>query len=410
VASAGPKPLPVPDKPSIAVLPFTNLSGDPEQEYFADGVVEDIITALSRVKQFFVIARNTTFTYKHRVTTIKQVGRELGVRYVLQGSVRKASDRLRITGQLIEASSGNHVWADRFEGGIEDIFDLQDQVSSAVTVAIEPEIRVAELARIRSKRPESLDAYDHYLQALSQFYVVERHANEGAQQHLSRALELDPRYGAAHALDALCWHQKRQQGWIENACAAEREGVSSAERALAFGGNDPHVLLAAGHVLGTMGRQHKRGRSLIDRSLALNPNSASGWAISAWHHIYAANGATALTDLERALRLSPRDAMAHYIYSGFAAAYCNLRQFEEAARWAERALEERPTFAPSHRWLAVALVNSGDQEGAANAVRRLRELEPSITVSKVANARTSHAVDSDRQFYLDSLRRAGLPE
>jgi adenylate cyclase len=404
------KPLPLPDKPSIAVMPFTNMSGDPEHEYFADGIVEDVITALSRIKAFFVIARNTTFTYKGQAVGVSQIRRELGVRYVLEGSVRKAADRLRITGQLIETRTGHHVWADRFEGSVADVFDLQDRVSAAVACAIEPEIRAVELARIRAKRPETLDAYDLYLQALSRFYAVERHENEHALILTGQALERDPTYAAAHALRALCWHQRRQQGWVEDARAAEREGGISAESALSFDTNDPQVLLAAGHVLGTMGRQYARGRSLIDQSLALNPNSAQGWAISAWHHIYAAEGREAIAELERALRLSPRDSMSHYIYAGFAAAHCNLRQFDEAKQWAERAIEERPAFAPAYRWLAVALVNRGEQQNAESTIRRLLQLEPGLTINTVATARTSHSVESDREFYLSSLRRAGLPE
>ena len=404
------KLLPLPSKPSVAVLPFTNMSGDLDQEYFCDGIVEDIITALSRVKWFFVIARNSSFTYKGRAVDVKQVGRELGVRYVLEGSVRRVANRVRITGQLIEAATGHHVWADRYDGDYDDVFELQDRVTENVVAAIEPEIRAAELVRIREKRPESLDAYDYYLQALPHFYTVKREFNSEAIRLLACATERDPSYAVAYAMSALCWLQRRQQGWTESAGHAENEGIQLAEKSLELGSDDPRVLWVAGHALTTLGRQHVRGRSLISRSLDLNSNSAQAWTVSGLNHVYMAEGRAALADFGKAFRLSPRDPMNYYVFQGMSAAHLGLREYDLAVEWADRSLRERPGFASTLRYLAAALAYSGDTERARLAVRQLLAIDPGLTVTTVARARTNRAVESDKQHYLNGLRLAGLPD
>ncbi len=274
--------LPLPDKPSLVVLPFTNLSGDPEQEYLADGITDEIITALAKVRWFFVIAGNSSFTFKGRAVDTKQVGRDLGVRYVLEGSVRKAGQRLRITGQLLEAETGNHLWADRYEGSVEDVFDFQDRITENVVGAIEPRLRVAEMERARRKRPESLTAYDRFLRALSQFYLASRDGMAATLRLLEETIRLDPDYGPPYALGAQCYVYYITQGWTDDRERDQAEGERWAHAALERDRDDPTVLWMAGHALGFLTRDYETALALLDRSLALNPNSASAYCFSAW--------------------------------------------------------------------------------------------------------------------------------
>jgi adenylate cyclase len=269
--------LPLPDKPSLVVLPFTNLSGDPEQEYLADGITDEIITALAKVRWFFVIAGNSSFTFKGRAVDTKQVGRDLGVRYVLEGSVRKAGQRLRITGQLLEAETGNHLWADRYEGSVEDVFDFQDRITENVVGAIEPRLRVAEMERARRKRPESLTAYDRFLRALSQFYLASRDGMAATLRLLEETIRLDPDYGPPYALGAQCYVYYITQGWTDDREWDRAEGERWAHAALERDRDDPTVLWMAGHALGFLTRDYETALALLDRSLALNPNSASAY-------------------------------------------------------------------------------------------------------------------------------------
>jgi adenylate cyclase len=270
--SGGAYTLPLPDKPSLAVLPFQNMSGDPEQEYFADGMVEEIITALSRVRSFFVIARNSSFTYKGKSVDVKQVGRDLGVRYVLEGSVRKVGGRVRITGQLVEAANGHHVWPDRFEGSMEDIFDLQDRVTESVAAAIEPSLKGAEIARARAKPTENLDVYDLYLKALSLHYRGDRAASHDAIRLLRKALRMDPNFVLARVQLASIHMFRVERKWSEPKEVAQ--GVRLAHQAARAGREDPLVLRLAGLCIAYLARDYETGMGLIDRSLALNPNSA----------------------------------------------------------------------------------------------------------------------------------------
>jgi TolB-like protein len=403
------RPLALPDKPSIAVLAFANLSGDPEQEYFADGIVEDIITALSRIRWLFVIARNSSFTYKGKAVDVKQVGREMGVRYVLEGSVRKTGGRVRITGQLIDAGSGVHLWADRYDGVLDDVFDLQDRVTESVVAAVGPRIRSEELQRVRRKRPESLVAYDYYLQALPHFYAVDAAANAEALRLLSLAQHSDPTYAAAHAMAAFCRIQRRQQGWGSGA-SDTIAALAVAEQALACDPEDPLVLWTAGHAVAVFGKQYDRGRGLIDRSLVLNPNSADAWCISGWHYIFAGEPLRGLTDLDRARRLSPFDPLTFYVYTAICAAYLNLREFDQAIHWGRKALQERPGFAAPLRQLAAAFAYSGRMAEAKEMIRDLLEVEPGLTVTIVDESRCNVHHATIRKHFLDGLRLAGLPE
>jgi adenylate cyclase len=305
--AAAPLVLPLPDKPSIAVLPFANMSGDPEQEYFTDGMVEDIITALSRIRWLFVIARNSSFTYKGQAVDVKQVGRELGVRYVLEGSVRRAGSRVRITAQLIEAFTGAHLWADRFDGSLEDVFELQDKVAISVAGVIEPALQAAEMRRSAERPTNDLTAYDLYLRALSSSFSWERSGLIHALALLRRAIERDPRYGLALVVAARCNVDLHVNGWTKDPETNRRNGVDLARRALGVAGGEPEVLAIAANVLTYFGEDIYAGIELVDRALELNPSFARGWQLSGWLRLWAGEPDPAIKHFETSLRLSPRE-------------------------------------------------------------------------------------------------------
>ena len=310
-AGEGSSPAPaLPDKPSIAVLPFQNMSGDPEQEYFADGMVEEIITALSRIRWLFVIARNSTFTYKGQSVDVKQVARELGVRYVLEGSVRKAGGRVRITAQLIDALNGAHLWADQFDGSLEDVFDLQDKVASSVAGVIEPALQAAEIARSANRATNDLTAYDLYLRALANFPWLRKEQLLQARDLLAQAIARDPRYGPALAWACVCHFRLWSDGWSEDPTGSRRKAIALAERALAVADDDAGVLANAASVLGMSGEDTNTAIALIDRSVALNPSSARGWYLSGFLRVHDGQYDAAIEHLERSLRLSPRGYLA----------------------------------------------------------------------------------------------------
>ena len=407
-AAASRAALSPPDKPSIAVLPFQNMSGDPEQEYFADGMVEDIITALSRFSWLMVIARNSTFTYKNKAIDMKQIGRELGVRYALEGSVRKAAGTVRITGQLIDCATGAHLWADRFDGALDNVFDLQDQVTLNVVGAIEPRLRKAEIERATRKPTGNLGAYDYFLRGLSRFHQYTRQGNEEAQKLFLKVIDLDPNYAAAYGMAAYCRHRRRAWGWADDRKRELHELAHLARQAAKLGKDDPVALSTAGWVTAYDLRDPELGGALIDRALALNPSEATAWWMRAFAHVWLGEPEPAIADAERAMRLSPRDPLIHQMYSAIGNAYFVSGKYEEAAASALAALQVEPDFQPGLRLGAAACGQLGRLEEANGLILRLRELFPDITLSILKDLlayRPDHLA-----AFLDGLRKAGLPE
>jgi TolB-like protein len=402
------QPLPLPAKPSVAVLAFDNMSGDPEQTYFSDGITEDIITALSRVKWFFVIARNSSFAYKGRAVDVKQIARELGVRYVLEGSVRKAGDRMRITGQLIQAEMGAHIWADRFDGQVSDVFDLQDKVVTSVVAAIEPSLRLAEIERAYRKPTEKLDAYDWYLRALPHFYTLTRDGVDQAMVLLDRAVAIDPRFALAKALTARCYAWRNPQGW---AVAPEDEkaiAVRLGREALQDGGDDPSVLWMVGFALWQLRVDLAGALELYDRSLELNANCAQAHTLRGWALATAGRLDEATASLGQALRLSPFDPEAFFTMSALGWTHMVAGRFDEAIKWTSRALRDRPAFGPALRFHAASLVGLGRLDEARDTVARLLELEPGLTAAKLRRRAPVFDVGLMDAF-VNALRKAGLP-
>jgi adenylate cyclase len=399
VARSQEKVLALPDKPSIAVLPFQNMSGDPEQEYFADGVVEEIITALSRIRWLFVIARNSSFTYKGRAIDIKQVGRELGVRYVLEGSVRKARNRMRITGQLIDAITGAHLWADRFDGALEDVFELQDSVASSVAGVIEPTLQVAELQQSAQRRTDDLTAYDLYLRARALGQSWDKQGVLRGLDLLGQALERHPHYAPALALGAHYHVQLHINGWTEDLERDRQEGVEYARRALRFGGDDPEVLANVAYVLGCFEPDINPAIVLIGRALELNPNFAMGWQWSGWLRLWSGQADLAIEHFERCLRLNPRRKAPASFSIGVAHFFA--RRLDKAATMLSLSLEEHPNWAPANRFLASCFAHMGRLREAQDIVKRLREITP-VLVPSAEHWR----IPADREFYLAGLRLA----
>src|SRR5262245_33636268 len=332
--------LALPDKPSIAVLPFKNLSGDPEQEYFADGMVEDITAGLSRIRWLFVIARDSSFAYKGKSVDVKQVGRELGVRYLLEGSVRKSTNRVRIAGQLIDATSGAHLWADRFEGAIEDVFELQDQVTAKVVGAIAPRLEQAEIERARRKPTESLDAYDCYLRGLANSYKLTREANEEALLLYYRAIELDPDFSTAYAAAAGCFSMRKGIGWVIDREKEIAEAGRLARRAVQLGKDDATALWLAGYVLAHVVKELDDAAAFLDRALLINPNLAVGWSASGWTKVWLGEPDRAIERFARAMRLSPIDPYTCFMQEGMAHAHFFAGRHDEAVSWAKMELRE----------------------------------------------------------------------
>jgi TolB-like protein/Flp pilus assembly protein TadD len=401
--------LALPDKPSIAVLPFQNLSGDPEQEYFADGVVEEIITALSRMRWLFVIARNSSFTYKGRAVDVKQVGRELGVRYVLEGSVRKAASRVRITGQLIDATTGAHLWADRFEGTLEDIFDLQDQMTSSVVGAIAPRLEQAEIERAKRKPTESLDAYDYYLRGKAAFHQWTRETSAEALSNFHRAIDIDPNFASAYGMAARCYPQRKASGWVVDGAREVAEAERLARRAAELGGDDALALCTAGFVLGYVAGELENGAALINRALQLNPNLAWGWMFGSWVSVWLGEPEIALEHIDRAIRLSPHDPQLFQMQAAAAYAHFLAGRYSEAVSWAERALLERTNHVSATRALAASCAMAGRHEQAAKAMARLRELDPALRLSNLKDVIPLRRPE-DFSRLAEGLRKAGLPE
>jgi len=401
-------PLPLPDKPSIAVLPFENLSADKDQEYFADGIAEDIITSLSRFQWFFVIARNSSFCFKGHNTDVRQIGRELGVRYILEGSVRRGGNRLRITAQLVEAASGNQLWAEKYDGELNDIFELQDKITEGVVSAVEPSVRRAEIERAKRKRPDSLDAYEIVLQAWPLLYSRMPEDANSAIPLLQKAIALDPAYGLAHAALAWCYHAKFFRAGRHQ--EDDRLAVLHARRTIALGTDDSTALAMAAFTLATsQERDHETAFRLIERALTLSPSCT--FALSQGALMFSLLGKTALAieRAQRALRLNPLDPFGHVPYSALSLSYFLDGRFEEAAEAARRALELEPRFSVLHSHLAAALVRLGRIEDATGVARQILVSQPNFSVSVIAD--NYSAIAPDRLApYLEALRKAGLPE
>jgi adenylate cyclase len=393
-----PPSLSLPNKPSIAVLPFQNLSGDAQQEYFADGMVEEIVTALSRIRWLFVIARNSSFIYRGRAIDIKQVGRELGVRYVLEGSVRRAGERVRITGQLIDALDGTHLWADRFDGSLENIFDLQDSVAISVAGAIEPTLQAAEIRRSSNRPTDNVSAYDLYLRALPLWRSLERSDLISALRLLEQASEQDPRFGPALALAAVCRHHLDINGWVENMETNRRAAIDLARRAILVAGDDPDVLAYGGFALAYFGEDLGSATALIDRSLELNSNFARGWFWSGWVRLYGGDTETAAKHFATSIRLSPRDRWAIHL-TGLGVADFFEHRFDEAIAKLRLSLEEISGHATTYRFLAASYAHTGRYEEGREILQRLRALTPVVMPSLTNFRKPEH-----RQLLLSGLR------
>jgi TolB-like protein len=402
------QPLPLPDKPSIAVLPFQNMSGDPEQEYFADGMVEEIITALSRIRWLFVIARNSSFTYKGQAVDVKQVGRELGVRYVLEGSVRKAGGRVRITAELIDAQSGTHLWADRFDGSLEHIFDLQDKVASSVAGAIEPALQTAETARSAERPTHDLGAYDLYLCALAIFFQL---GQERRQERIREALKLfeqaiaiDRQYGPALSSAAICHLHVVRDGWAEDPETSRRKARDLARQALQLGESDPGILANSAFVLAYLGEDIGTMMALVDRALTLNPSFARGWYLSGVLRVFAGQPDLAIEHLGTSLRLSPRERLSQPL-GVLGMAYFVQHRFDEAASKLLLSIQDRPGFPAPYRYLAASYAHMGRLDEARAIVAQLRAITPLVVPSDRPLRKPE-----DRELFLSGLRLAAGEE
>jgi adenylate cyclase len=403
-----PQPLPLPDKPSLAVLPFQNMTGDPEQDYFVDGIVEEITTAISRLRWVFVIARNSSFTYKGRAVDVKQAAQELGVRYVLEGSVRKAGNRVRITAQLIDALTSAHIWVDRFDGVLNDIFEVQDEVASRVAGAIEPRLRLSEIERASRKPIRSLDAHDLYLRALDRFHNYARESLCEAIALLKQALASEPSYAPAAAMVGFCRIVQRGRGWGPLSEAETEEGLRLARQGLAAGKDDPDALWMAGWTIANLAGEHAAGATAIERALALNPYSAYAWMASGYVSCYRNQPGPAIEAFHRAIRLSPFDPHSWDFAAGLALAHLLAGQYEEAIGWAERSLRELPNFAPTIRSMVVCCAHLGRIAEARGWLERLLALQPGLTIAKV---RASPVYSPELQAVrIEGFRKAGMPE
>ncbi len=396
---------PLPDKPSVAVLPFENMSGDPEQEYFADGMVEEITTALSRFKWLFVIARNSSFTFKGKNVDVKEVGRKLGVRYVLEGSVRKASGKVRITGQLIDASTGAHIWADRFERDLTDVFALQDEVTVAVVSAIEPKLLQTEIAMAVRRRPENLTAYDFYLRAVQQLYLSTRESLTEAIRLAHRALELDPRFGLVAALAGVLHMNNVVLGYADDPQFDRQEAIRLMRLAFSLDDGDPDTLAWAALTSTFMVGDRESEIEMANRAVALNPNSYVAWICRGWVHRNAGLPEEAIRSFERAIRASPVDPLLYRLFTGMGMALIELGRFDEAIVAGKKAQRQNSSFPAVNLVLASAFAHLGRDAEAREAAARVLELDPAFTISaRMDQRRQAHA-----KLEIEGLRKAGLP-
>jgi adenylate cyclase len=397
---------PLPDKPSIAVLPFENMSGDPEQEYFADGMVEEIITALSRFKSLFVIARNSSFTFKGRAVDIKEVGRRLGVKYVLEGSVRKASGKVRITGQLIDAATGAHIWADRLERDLTDIFALQDDVTVAVVSAIQPKLLQTEIELATRRRPENLTAYDFHLRAMQQYYLTTREGVAAAIRLAHRALKLDPRFDMVAALAGASHMRNVLWGYAADPQFDCKEAVRLVRLALSIDDSVPETLALAAMTSAYMVGDSESAIEMADRAVALNANSYTAWTCRGWVYRAAGLPEEAVRSFERAIRMSPVDPLLHQACAGIGLALIELGRFDEAIVAGKKAQRQNPSFSVAYRCLASAFAHLGRDTEAREAAAHVLETDPAFTIS----GWIARGGQSNSRLQIEGLRKAGLPE
>lgn len=399
----------LPAKPSIAVLPFVNLSGDQEQDYLVDGVVEDIIAALSQYRWLFVVARNSSFTYKRQIVDVKQVGRELGVRYVLEGSWRNVSNRVRITGQLIDATTGAHHWAGRFEGVLDDIFELQDQITESVVGAMAPQLERAEIERARHKPTDSLDAYDYYLRGMACFYHGTKEAIDQALPLYRKAIEIDPDFASAYAMAAWCLCWRKINGWMTDRPREVAEGVRLARRAVELGKHDAVALTRSGHALAHFTGDLPAGIALLDKALMLNPNLAAAWFLSGFLRLWHGDTETAMEHLARALRLSPLDPELYRMQAGMATAHLFMENFDTSSSWAEKSCRDMPNLLLAVAILAASQALSGRTAEAQRTMIQLSQLDPRLRISNLTDWLPILHPD-DYAILADGLRKAGLAE
>ncbi len=400
-------PLGISDKPSIAVLPFTNLSGDPEQDYFADGIVEDITTALSRNRAFFVIARNSSFTYKNKPVDTKRVAHELGVRYLLEGSVRKSGGRVRVTGQLIEAGSGHHLWADRFDGEMADIFELQDQIVTRVMGAVAPQLEKAEIDRAKHRARGNLAAYDLYLRGLDNWNHWTKDGNAKALQHFYAAMEKDHDFSTPYGLAASCYLLGKANNWISS--FDEKEISRLVERAADIGSEDPVALCWAGHAHAYFFKGVERALLLVDRALELDVNLAIAWQRSGWVRGYAGDSDGAIESLNKAIWLNPLDPRVFLTQSAMAFAHFIANRDDDAADWAEMALRVKPKWLPALRMAIASNSMRGKLDEADQALKLYFKIDPKVTITKICQF-YPFSRDTDRQRLILGMRKAGVPE
>jgi TolB-like protein len=401
--------LALPDKPSIAVLPFVNMSGDVEQDYFADGMVEDIITALSHIRWLFVIARNSSFAYKGRASDVTQIGRDLGVRYVLEGSVRKAANRVRITGQLIDAATAGHLWAERYEGPLDDIFELQDRITENVVGAIAHELERAEIERAKRKPTESLDAYDYFLRGMASFHAGSQANIDEALAFFRKAIALDPEYASAYGMAAWCLFWRRLNGWTTDPAQDTKEGARLSRRAVDLGRSDAVALTRGGHALAHFTRDLDTGVDFLDRALVLNPNLAAAWFLGGFLRIWRGEPDEAIKRFEHAVRLSPLDTEMFRMQTGMAMAHLMSRRFDEACAWAEKAFRDMPLFGLAAAAVAASCALAGRTDEARRAMSDVRRLDPNLRIAGLGEW-LSFRRPEDIALFADGLRMAGLPE
>ncbi|WP_341486824.1 BTAD domain-containing putative transcriptional regulator [Pararhizobium sp. A13] len=400
------------DRPSLAVLPFQNLSGDAEQEYFADGIVEDITIALAQSRHLYVIARNSSFTYKGQAVDIKRVGRELDVRYVVEGSVRRTGDRLRIAGQLIDTSTGAHLWADRFDGTLANVFDLQDQVASSIVGAITPRVEEAEIERSKRKPTESLDAYDYYLRGLAAFdrSITSRPVIDDALRLFMKAIDRDPEFAIAYTRAARCYATRKSNGWMLDPAEEIAEASRLARRAVELGWDDAVALSYGGYVIGYVGGNLDDSAACIDRALFLNPNLAAALGVSSWVKACLGEPDKAVEHAALAMRLSPLDPRLFAWQFNTALAHFCAGHYDDAAAWAGKSLRHQPNYPSAMRVMAAGHALAGRLAEAQEMITRLCEFDPTLRLSNLADILPPFRRLDDRNRYTEALRKAGLPE